>query len=130
MRLSPETSFAAEVEAIVTPISSFYTLLSTYPYLPASNILTPPFSGWSAQDIANLRKLGKTDLVVEVLKHLPYIRTEGCKGHLTYEDTLPIAYVMAVGGEYVRVVSRLAKLEDGTVVDHELKWDHEIALHG
>lgn len=76
MPRATRSSQAAEVQAIVEPITSFYKLLSTFPYLPASDILTPPAAGWPKRDIANFCKLGKTDYVVEILKRLPYIRTD------------------------------------------------------
>ncbi|KFY33782.1 hypothetical protein V494_07328 [Pseudogymnoascus sp. VKM F-4513 (FW-928)] len=125
------SSQAATVRAIVEPIALFYALLSTFPYLPASDILTPPAAGWPQADIVNFRKLGKTDLVVEVLKHVPYIRTDSNRGwRLGYDDTKPITYVKVPGaaagkggGGY-----KLAALEDG--VDHAVLWDSGLGPHG
>jgi hypothetical protein len=67
------SSQADRVRALVAPIASFYATLSIFPYLPAPDILTPPASGWPDADF---RKMGKTDLVVDVLRHLPYVRVD------------------------------------------------------
>jgi hypothetical protein len=130
MPRATRSSQAAGVRAIVEPIASFYALLSTFPYLPASDILTPPAAGWPQADIANFRKLGKTDLVVEVLKHLPYIRTDGNRGwRLGYDDTKPITYVKVPGTEEEGSGGcKLAGLEDG--VDHAVLWDSGLEPHG
>lgn len=131
MPRATRSSQAAGVRAIVEPIASFYALLSTFPYLPASDILAPPAAGWPQADIVNFRKLGKTDLVVEVLKHLSYIRTDGNRGwRLGYDDTKPITYVK-VPGTTTEVGSggcKLAELEDG--VDHAVLWDSGLEPHG
>lgn len=88
------SSKAAKVQAIVEPIASFYALLATFPYFSADDILTPPAKGWSEAEIANFKKLGKTDLVVEVMTHLSYIRTDHNRHwRLAYDDTMPINYI-------------------------------------
>ena len=102
---------AEEIRAIVEPISSFYALLARFPYIPASDILTPPADGWPESDVANFRKLGKTDFVVEILKHLPYIRTDGRDWRLGYDDTKAITYV-AVPGAWDGAALKLAALND------------------
>ncbi|OBT58501.1 hypothetical protein VE04_01214 [Pseudogymnoascus sp. 24MN13] len=76
-------------------------------------------------------QLGKTDLVVEVLKHLPYIRTDGDRGwRLGYDDTKPITYVKVPGTttEEGSGGCKLAGLEDG--VDHAVLWDMGLEPHG
>jgi hypothetical protein len=73
MTLATRASQAAHVRAIVEPVTLFDMLLSKFPYLPSCDVLIPPTNGWPQDDISNFRKLGKTDLVVEVLKSLPYI---------------------------------------------------------
>ncbi|OBT76330.1 hypothetical protein VF21_03329 [Pseudogymnoascus sp. 05NY08] len=131
MPRATRSSQAAGVRAIVEPIASFYALLSTFPYLPASDILTPPAAGWPQADIVNFRKLGKTDLVVEVLKHLPYIRTDGNRGwRLGYDDTKPITYVKVPGTTTEEGTGgcKLAELEDG--VNHAVLWDSGLEPHG
>ncbi|KAI9743762.1 MAG: hypothetical protein M1818_002495 [Claussenomyces sp. TS43310] len=55
MPRATRSSNAAEVRAIVEPVASFYALLSTFPYLPASDILTPLAPGWPQRDTVNFR---------------------------------------------------------------------------
>ncbi|OBT85019.1 hypothetical protein VE02_04953 [Pseudogymnoascus sp. 03VT05] len=97
----------------------------------AIDILTPPAAGWPQADIVNFRKLGKTDLVVEMLKHLPYIRTDGNRGwRLGYDDTKPITYVKVPGTTTEEGTGgcKLAELEDG--VNHAVLWDSGLEPHG
>lgn len=123
------SSQAAAVHAIVEPVASFYALLTTFPYLPTSDILTPPTAGWPQSDIANFRKLGKTDFVVEVLRHLPYIRTDSREWRIGYDDTIPITYVKVPGIEETWTVGgKLAELEEGA--DHVALWERFIEPHG
>ncbi|RFU31838.1 hypothetical protein B7463_g4507, partial [Scytalidium lignicola] len=123
-----QPSQAADIRAIVEPIVSFYALLATFPYLPASDILIPPSTGWGQSDIANFRKLGKTDFVVEILKHLPYIRTDGNRGWcLGYDDTKPIAYV-EVQGAWDGAGFKLAALKGSA--DQSFLWDSGLEPYG
>ncbi|KFY82128.1 hypothetical protein V500_10797 [Pseudogymnoascus sp. VKM F-4518 (FW-2643)] len=125
------SSQAARVQAMVEPIASFYATLTKFPYLPASDIMTPPATGWPEADVADFRKLGKTDVAVEVLRRLPYIRVdENREWRLGYEDTLPIAYVKAPEADEAWTASccRVAGLEDQA--DHETLWDSRLEPHG
>lgn len=122
------SSEAAEIKAIVEPIASYYKLLSTFAYLPASDILTPPDAGWPQRDIVNFRKLGKTEYVVKVLKHLPYIRTDGNrKWCLGYDDTKPLAYVEVLGA-WDGAGYMLATLQGAA--DKAFLWDKMLEPHG
>ncbi|OBT40091.1 hypothetical protein VE00_09356 [Pseudogymnoascus sp. WSF 3629] len=105
------SSQADRVRALVAPIASFYATLSTFPYLPAPDILTPPASGWPDADF---RKMGKTDLVVDVLRHLPY----------------PLTYVRAPGaeGEMYTAACELEGLGEGAA--HEALWEGRLEPHG
>jgi hypothetical protein len=80
----------ASRDDIVAAVTSFYDFLTTFPYLPPSAIETPPPEGWPESDRAVLRKLGKTDFVVELLSHLPYICDRAW--HVGY-DTQPLHYI-------------------------------------
>ncbi|KAF8859994.1 hypothetical protein BDZ45DRAFT_672908 [Acephala macrosclerotiorum] len=89
---------------IVELVSNFYTFLTTYPFLPASTIKTPPSEGWPEEYREIWRKTGKCDEVVDLLAHLPYIDDENW---LWYHDTKPINYTSAqslrlIGGMYKR----------------------------
>jgi len=74
---------------VVEAVTSFYNFLTTFPYLPPSAIQTPPPEGWPESDREIFRKLGKSDVVVDLLSHLPYIDTRDW--HIGY-DTQPIHY--------------------------------------
>lgn len=76
-------------EDIVKTISDFYTFLTVYPFLPASAIKTPLSSGWPEEHRQVWRKMGKSEAVVDLLAHLPYIDDANW---LWYHDTKPINY--------------------------------------
>lgn len=125
------SSQAARVQALVEPVASFYTTLTKFPYLPASDIITPPVTGWPQADVANFRKLGKTDLVVEVLKHLPYIRVDDNREwRIGYDDTLPITYVKAPEADdvWTPFCCKVAGLEGQA--DHDTLWSNGLEPHG
>ena len=105
---------SSAVKAITTPISTFYTLLSTFPYLPASDIQIPPSTGWSQSRISSLHRLGKSDFATLLLKHLPYILTASRDWRIGYDDTKPI--------NYIEMNDRLDALDGGGIADDEFKW--------
>jgi len=71
--------------------------------------------------------------VIEVLKHLPYIRTDHDRAwRLGYQDTLPIAYV-DVEGPWDGAGFRLAHAdlkEDEGKVDQEFLWKYDFEPYG
>ncbi|KAK7954800.1 hypothetical protein PG988_015494 [Apiospora saccharicola] len=60
-------------EETVSAFREFYTFLSKM-YIDESDILEPPEGGWPHID--NLRCMGKTNEVYELLRHLPYLRNK------------------------------------------------------
>lgn len=58
---------------IVEIVSKFYNFLVTHSLLPASTIKTPPTEGWPEENRQTFRKMGKSEEVVDLLCHLPYI---------------------------------------------------------
>ncbi|KAK8052247.1 hypothetical protein PG993_003632 [Apiospora rasikravindrae] len=60
-------------DATISAVRQFYTFLSKM-YIDESDILEPPEGGWPHMD--NLRCMGKTDEVVELLRRLPYLRNK------------------------------------------------------
>ena len=117
---------------MVEPIASFYAALARFPYLPASDILTPPAAtGWPAADVAHFRKLGKTDLVVEVLRHMPYLRADDNRGwRIGCDDTLPITYVRAREADeaWTPFCCKVVGLEGPA--DQETLWWNGLEPHG
>jgi len=75
---------------IVQIVTRFYTFLTTHPFLPASAIKTPPPDGWSDEYRAVFCKMGKSDEVLELLCHLPYIEDDNW---VWFHDTKPINYI-------------------------------------
>ncbi|KAK8137613.1 hypothetical protein PG984_003106 [Apiospora sp. TS-2023a] len=57
----------------ISAVREFYTFLSKM-YIDESDILEPPEGGWPHME--NLRCMGKTDEVIELLRHLPYLRNK------------------------------------------------------
>ncbi|KAI0017891.1 hypothetical protein F4780DRAFT_566146 [Xylariomycetidae sp. FL0641] len=58
-------------DEVISVIRIYYHFLTKL-YLDESEVVSPPSEGWPT--IANLRCMGKTDEVIELLKHLPYIQ--------------------------------------------------------
>jgi hypothetical protein len=76
-------------DGTVQIVTSFYTFLTAFPYFPQSTIETPLHRGWPESDREYLCKLGKTDVIVDLLAHLPYMDTRDW--HVGY-DTQPLQY--------------------------------------
>jgi hypothetical protein len=62
-------------EATVTAVTDFFIFL-TKMYLPDSAVVHPPPGGWPTL-ASDLRNLGKSDTVLSLLSHLPYINEDG-----------------------------------------------------
>lgn len=76
----------------VAAIRSFYTFLAALPRLSADDILYPPEQGWPTLTDAYLASLGKTPAVYDLLRHLPYIRPNGCNNQQIAPATTAISY--------------------------------------
>lgn len=86
-------------EAIVQAVTSFYKTLTQFPYLSPSAIATPPPSGWNSSEARSLlQREGKSDAVVDLLNHLPYLTNDAL--HIHY-DTVAIDWrvAAAAGGD-------------------------------
>lgn len=66
-------------EATISCIRDYYQFL-TQMYLPESAILEPPALGWSNITKESWQAFGKTDEVIELLRHLPYIHEPSDNG--------------------------------------------------
>ncbi|KAK6834142.1 hypothetical protein PG989_002999 [Apiospora arundinis] len=62
-------------EATIAAVRGFYQFLSKF-YLPESSIIEPPEGGWPQITQESIGYLEKTDEVIELLRHLPYIRDD------------------------------------------------------
>ncbi|KAG9696265.1 hypothetical protein KCU95_g4395, partial [Aureobasidium melanogenum] len=75
----------------VEAILAFYQQLIKHPYLDESALKIPPASGWDTVDAEALRALGKTDAVIDLLRHLPYLDGRG-DGYLIAFETIPVDF--------------------------------------
>ncbi|KAK2007470.1 hypothetical protein LZ32DRAFT_610334 [Colletotrichum eremochloae] len=60
-------------EECIAAISDYYSFL-TKMYLIEEDVVQPPECGWPSITSENMARLGKTDEVISLLRHLPYIR--------------------------------------------------------
>jgi hypothetical protein len=60
-------------DACVAAVRSYYDFL-TKMYLKNSDVIEPPQEGWPSITTEILQDLGKTETVISLLRHLPYIR--------------------------------------------------------
>ncbi|KAG9850865.1 hypothetical protein KCU98_g7053, partial [Aureobasidium melanogenum] len=79
-------------DVAVEAIRSYYKFLTTIPAIQASNILEPPTDGWPSLTTKSLAALGKDEVVIDLLRHLPYVgRTHSGNENISY-DTVVINY--------------------------------------
>jgi hypothetical protein len=62
---------------VATALRDFYHFL---PWLQSNDILEPPEQGWPNINTYNFAAFHKNDSVIELLKHLPYMRMDGPGG--------------------------------------------------
>ncbi|PPJ57883.1 hypothetical protein CBER1_00202 [Cercospora berteroae] len=61
-------------EATIAAFKDYFLFLTKL-YLNPEQIAFPPEEGWEEITITNMQPLGKTDEVIELLQHLPYIKS-------------------------------------------------------
>ncbi len=78
---------------VIAAVQDFYSLLIKLPYISPDALVFPPARGWSGVNAEELRRRGKTEEVVELLQHLPYLRAPApFKRWMLGPDTIEIAY--------------------------------------
>ncbi|KAI1129236.1 hypothetical protein F5Y10DRAFT_159376 [Nemania abortiva] len=65
---------AATNEEIIAAVHEFYSAIIQQPYISPDALVVPPPGGWSGVNADELRERGKTEEVIELLRHLPYLR--------------------------------------------------------
>ncbi|KAL8831395.1 MAG: hypothetical protein Q9170_005309 [Blastenia crenularia] len=91
--MSSSSSNAYSRTEIITAITEFYSLLVALPYISPDALVFPPMEGWPGVKVDDLRARGKTNEVIELLRHLPYLRPMGAgKRWMIGPDTVEIAY--------------------------------------
>lgn len=66
-------------EECVTAVREFYQFLDRM-FVDEASIVNPPAGGWPNVTSANMHGLNKSESVISLLRHLPYIRADDC-GH-------------------------------------------------
>ena len=80
-------------EEVFVAVHDFYKLLIQLPYIDPNALVLPPQEGWVGVDVEGLRRRGKTEEVIELLRHLPYLRSPAPRRRWAIgPDTLEIAY--------------------------------------
>ena len=80
-------------EDTIRALTTFYRQIIRHPYLEESALKIPPLSGWTTIDEDKMRSLGKTDAVIDLLLHLPYLEASQQYERLLIEyETAAIAY--------------------------------------
>ena len=78
---------------IANALTAFYKQVIEYPCLNDTVLKIPPSSGWETIDSVTLRELGKSEAVIELLRHLPYLEADGRYDKLLVQhETVAIAY--------------------------------------
>lgn len=75
--MPPSTETYSEATTIET-IRSYYDFLTKL-YLPAGAIKEPPPTGWPGINPQAFSPLGKTEAVISLLAHLPYVSKDDCE---------------------------------------------------
>ncbi|KZF23993.1 hypothetical protein L228DRAFT_244852 [Xylona heveae TC161] len=76
--IDPRVNFRTSYnqDEIIATMTAYYQFLSRLPYVDPSDIMYPPPGGWPEINQETLGYLGRTDTVIELLRHLPYINTD------------------------------------------------------
>ena len=78
---------------VADALTAFYKQVVRFPHLDDAALRTPPSAGWETVDSAALRELGKSEAVIELLRHLPYLEAAGRYDKLLVQyETVAIAY--------------------------------------
>ncbi|KAI1749147.1 hypothetical protein F4782DRAFT_317654 [Xylaria castorea] len=84
---------ASSKKEIIAAVHEFYSTIIRLPYIEADALILPPSDGWPGVNADELRKTGKTEEVIELLRYLPYLRNPSWdRKWMLSPDTLAIAY--------------------------------------
>ncbi|KAK8051100.1 hypothetical protein PG993_002485 [Apiospora rasikravindrae] len=103
--------------AVASGLAQFYDKLTKAAYLPPDAIQHPPPEGWTdaEMDLQGIRTtLGRSDAVVDLLRHLPYLRPVDTGPQTGQWPVFPKTKAMRY-------------LCDGSSLDHELEGLYELA---
>lgn len=78
---------------VADALTTFYKQVVRFPHLDDAALRIPSSAGWETVDSAALRELGKSEAVIELLRHLPYLEAAGRYDKLLVQyETVAIAY--------------------------------------
>ncbi|KUJ09804.1 uncharacterized protein LY89DRAFT_788055, partial [Mollisia scopiformis] len=98
--LSPDPRVEGKLEydreAIIATVTDFYKHMIKLPHIEPSDLLYPPPEGWPSITESNFAPLKRSEEVIELLRHLPYLKTSpgqvrGQESIVAW-DTKPIDY--------------------------------------
>ena len=91
---------AYDRDVVVNSLKRHYNVLVLMAYLDPAVIEYPPPSGWSDDQLAVeiLRALGRSEKVIDLLRHLPYLRESySDERWQVYPETRATSYLRDVG---------------------------------
>jgi hypothetical protein len=62
---------------VTTALRDFYRFLTKLPWFEPDDLLEPPEHGWPNINSDNFAEFHKSSRVIELLRHLPYVRMDG-----------------------------------------------------
>ena len=78
-------------DEVVTSVIDYYTFLATQLHFQLSELKAPPPAGWLQITESRFAFLGKTDMVLDLLRHLPYLPAGSEKKYI-YDHTICADY--------------------------------------
>ncbi|GAB7348911.1 hypothetical protein MBLNU459_g7601t1 [Dothideomycetes sp. NU459] len=142
-------------EVTVAAITNFYRTFIKLPYVEPGALRFPPDGGWTEVDADELKRRGKTDAVIDLLRHLPYLENkvqydrwtihDGCVGidyhkGLCYEDNvdpirnlpahvIPVAEMLDRNGNHLLLDTHTGCITDYMLLEGNLTdYDRHEAL--
>lgn len=65
----------ASTSTVISALTAFYQQVAKHTHVDESALKMPPVAGWGDEiDSKALRELGKTEAVIDFLKHIPYFK--------------------------------------------------------
>lgn len=77
-------------DSTIAAITSFYRTFVKQPFVEPSALRLSPSTGWPGINTNELQKRGKSDEVIELLRHLPYL--DGDEPWMISDETVCIPY--------------------------------------
>jgi hypothetical protein len=78
-------------DEVIASVTNYYNFLTTHLHFEPSDLKTPPPTGWPKITQTRLAFLGKSDKVIDLLQHLPYL-PRGSEDKHIYEHTVCVDY--------------------------------------